>query len=46
MNAMDDPPGDGPQNVPEPNSGLLLAGGGVLLLALGAALKRLRRGRI
>ena len=46
LNAMDDPPGDGPQNVPEPNSGLLLAGGGVLLLALGAALKRLRRGRI
>ena len=44
--ATDDPPGDGPQNVPEPNSGLLLAGGGVLLLALGAALKRLRRSRI
>ena len=43
LNAMDDPPGDGPQNVPEPNSGLLLAGGGALLLALGAALKRLKR---
>lgn len=32
-------------DAPEGNSGLLLAGGGALLLALGAALKRLKRGR-
>jgi hypothetical protein len=44
--AMDDPPADGPLDVPEANSGLLLAGGGALLLALGAALKRLRRGQL
>jgi hypothetical protein len=34
---------DGPLDVPEAGSGLLLAGGGALLLALGAALKRLKR---
>ena len=42
--AMGAPLADGLRDVPEANSGLLLAGGGALLLALGAALKRLRRG--
>lgn len=36
---------DGPLDVPEASSGLLLAGGGALLLALGAALKRFQRTR-
>jgi hypothetical protein len=40
---VDDLSADEPQNVPEANSGLLLAGGGALLLALGAALKRFGR---
>jgi hypothetical protein len=37
---------DATEDVPEPDSGLLLAGGGALLCGLGAALKRLRRSRI
>jgi hypothetical protein len=43
---MDELPGDGPQDAPEAGSGPLLAGGGALLLALRAALKRLERAGI
>ena len=43
LDRVDDLSADEPQNVPEANSGLLLAGGGALLLALGAALKRFGR---
>jgi hypothetical protein len=43
VDPMDGLSDDGPQDVPEPDSGLLLAGGGALLLALGLALKRFER---
>jgi hypothetical protein len=43
LDAMGNFLADGPQDVPEPSSGLLLAGGAALLLALGAVLKRFKR---
>jgi len=46
FDSMDNWPADGPQDAPEAGSGLLLAGGGALLLALRAALKRFERAGI
>jgi hypothetical protein len=44
--SMDDLSADGPQDAPEAGSGRLLAGGGALLLAVRAALKRFERAGI